>query len=199
MKKGTNLLVMTAASIIFFAGSATAATTRDLTAQTMETKINGVVQGVFSDQTVFTEMQSRMMVTINDSVKKNTAARKRASVVKTCMECRAMHPIKVVISGRTTVLDADTQGIINRAMAKKVEATIREISSDPAVASRIQEKMMKERMPTNPLREKMQPFMMSSIMNNPAEINVAGKNDTDAEKKLSKVTCPAVDGIQPNC
>ena len=61
-----------------------------------------------------------------------TAARKRASVVKTCMECRAMHPIKVVVSGQTTVLDADTQEIINQAIAKKVEATIWEISSDPS-------------------------------------------------------------------
>lgn len=46
MKKGKNLLVMTAASIIFFTGSATAATfsqkPQDLMAQTMETKINVV-------------------------------------------------------------------------------------------------------------------------------------------------------------
>ncbi|MCW5203587.1 hypothetical protein VU10_03820 [Desulfobulbus sp. US1] len=31
------------------------------------------------------------------------------------------------------------------------------------------------------------------------KINVVGKNDTDAKKKLDKVTCPAGNAIQPNC
>jgi len=203
MKRERNIFVMAALSIIFFAGSAISADfgteTQNLIAQTMEAKINSAVQGVFSDQTVFNNMQNRMMSIVSDAVKQNTAARKRAAVIETCMECRAMQPIKVVISGRTTVLDADTQNIVNRAMAKKIEDTIRVISSDPAVARSVQEKMMKERMAASPLREKMQPFMMSNFIANPTEVSLAGKTYRNAKNQLNRARCSAADGRFPNC
>ncbi len=203
MKRERNIFAMAALSIIFFAGSATSADfgteTQNLIAQTMVAKINSAVQGISSDQTVFNNMQNRMMSIVSDAVKQNTAARKRAAVIETCMECRAMQPIKVVISGRTTVLDADTQNIVNRAMAKKIEDTIRVISSDPAVARSVQEKMMKERMAASPLREKMQPFMMSNFIANPTEVSLVGKTYRNAENQSKKARCSAADGRFPNC
>ncbi|MCI5123299.1 MAG: hypothetical protein D3925_02175 [Candidatus Electrothrix sp. AR5] len=204
MKKGRNIFVMAAAlSIIFFTGSAQSADfdteTQNLITQTMEAKINSGVQGVFPDQTIFNKVQNRMMSTVSDVVKQNTAVRKRAAVVETCMECRAMQPLKVVISGQTTLLDADTQDIVNRAMAKKIEDTIREISSDPAVARSVQEKMMKERMATSPLRKKMQPFMVSNFMSHPTEVILIGKTNINAENQLDKIRCSAADGRFPNC
>jgi hypothetical protein len=203
MKTRRNIFVMAALSIIFFTGSAKSADfgteTQNIIAQAMEAQINSDVQGVFSDQTVFNKVQNRMMSTVSDVVKQNTAARKRANVVKTCMECRAMQPLKVVISGRTTLLDADTQDLVNRAMAKKIEATIREISSDPAVARSVLEKMMKERMATNPLQKKMQPFMMSNFISHPTEVVLVGKTNINADNQLEKTRCSAADGRFPNC
>ncbi len=203
MKTTRILLITITAGIIFLTTSATATTFNseagDDMMRTMERRINNVVQEVFSDQTAFTEMQGKMMATISDAVKKDTAVRKRATVVETCMECRAMQPIKVVVSGRTTVLDGDTQEIINQGMAKKVEKTIREFSSDPAVASNVQERTMKERMANNPLRYKMQPFMMGNIMGGPPEINVARKKNTTIESSLNKTSCPSGDGVFPSC
>jgi len=203
MKKGRNIFVMAALSIIFFAGSAKSADfateTQNPIAQTMEAKINSTIQEIFSDQTVFNQMQSRMMSTVSDAVKQNTAARKRANVVKTCMECRSMQPLKVIISGQTTLLDADTQDIVNRIMAKKIEDTIRVISSDPAVARSVQEKMMKERMATSPLQKKMRPFMISNFMSHPTEVSLVGKTHRNALKLLDKIRCSAVDGRFPNC
>ena len=71
-------------------------------------------------------------------------------------------------------------------MAKKVESIIREIFSDPVMASSVQEKMMKERMPTNPLREKIQPFMISNIMFEPVEMNIAEKKRYRYEYKVEQ-------------
>ncbi|WP_339137088.1 MAG: hypothetical protein WGN25_03835 [Candidatus Electrothrix sp. GW3-4] len=203
MKRGRNLLVIATLSIIFFSRPAISSEfgkeTQNLMAQTMATKINNVVQNIFSDQTVFKNMQNNMMSIVSDTVKQNTAARKRARVVETCMECRAMQPIKVVISGQSSVLDAATQKMVNQVMAKKIEETIRVISSDPIVASSVQERMMKERMATNPLQEKMQPFMISRFMLEPTTVNIAQKNYNTAKKQLKNTSCSSGNPRLPNC
>lgn len=179
MKTGRNLIAMMAAGILFSAGSASAQTfaveTRDLAARTIKNKADSVMQQVIPEQTALIEIQQRMMTTISEAIKKNTTERKRASVIATCMECRAMTPIKLVVSAQADVLDADTQAAVNQKMAEKIEATIRDISSDPAVARVVQDRMMTDRMKSNPLRTEMQPFMMSNILNS-TEGNAAERN-----------------------
>ncbi|MCI5208235.1 MAG: hypothetical protein D3910_05460 [Candidatus Electrothrix sp. ATG2] len=191
MKRARSIFVMTALSIIFYAGPAMSedfgTETQNLITQTIEAAMNSAIQGG-GDQTVSSEMQSRMMSRVSNVVKQNTAARKRATVIETCMECRAMQPIKVVISNQTTFLDAETQKLVNQAMAKKIEETIRVISSDPVVARSVQEKMMSKRMATSPLREKMQPFIMGRLLSDSTEINFTEGNGINAESQLDKVT-----------
>ena len=215
MKTRRNLIAMMAAGILFSTGSAGSASaqtfdteTRSFATQAMEKKVNSVVQKVFPDQTAFTEIQQRMMATASEAVKKSTAARKSASVIETCMECRAMTPIKFVVSAQTDMLDAETQAAVNRKMAEKIEATIHEISSDPAVARVVQGRMMQERMKSNPLRTGMQPFMMSNILNSTetsTAINAAERNRRVAlvksilNREMRKETCSGGDGAQPNC
>ena len=207
MKNRRNMLVVAALAVIFWAGSANSADffadfgteTQNLVTGTIEANISNAVRNVGSDQTIFSEMQNRMMSMVSSAIKENTAARKRATVIETCMECRAMQPIRFDITSRTALFDAETQDRINRAMAKRIEDTIRVISSDPAVARSVQEKMMKERMAVNPLRQNMQPFMMSRLFSDPTMINVAGKKDENAEKQPEKITCSAGDAGFPNC
>lgn len=207
MKNGKSIFAVAALTVIFWVGSANSADnsadfateTQNLIARTIEANINNAVRNVGSDQTVFSEMQNRMMSTVSSAIKQNTAARKRAAVIETCMECRAMQPITFDITSRTVLFDAETQERINRAMAKRIEETIRVISSDPAVARSVQDKMMKERMAANPLRQNMQPFMMSRLFSDPTMINVAGKKDENSEKQPDKITCSAGDAGFPNC
>ncbi|XOF32161.1 MAG: hypothetical protein ACL93V_08860 [Candidatus Electrothrix sp. YB6] len=215
MKTGRNFIAMMAAGILFSTGSAGSASaqtfdaeTRNLAAQTMEKKANSVVLKVFPDQTAFSEIQQRMMATASEAVKKSTAARKSASVIETCMECRAMTPIEFVVSAQTDVLDAETQAAVNRKMAEKIKTTIQEISSDPAVARVVQGRMMQERMKDNPLRAGMQPVMMSNILNSTetsTAINVTERNRRIAivksilNRELNRETCSDKNDGQPNC
>ncbi|MCI5120316.1 MAG: hypothetical protein D3908_03810, partial [Candidatus Electrothrix sp. AUS4] len=152
-----------------------------------------------ANQSMIQEIQNRMMTQISDAVKQNTAVRKRATVVETCMECRAMQPIKVVVSGQSSFLDADIQERINQTMAKRIEESIRVISSDPAVAGMVQERMMAQRMATNPLRQDMQPFIMSGLLPDQGIINVTNKNTGKRDNPLAKTTCSAADSRFPNC
>jgi hypothetical protein len=155
------------AYLLFTANPTWAATfaeeTQNLITQQVTAGINGNMQKILADQTILPKMQQSMMTMMSETIKKNTAERKRETVVKTCMECRVGKPLKVEITSRTSILDADTQTIINRKMAAMIEDTIREKSSDPAVARSVQERMMGERMSKSILQTKMQPYMMGAI------------------------------------
>ncbi|MCI5144578.1 MAG: hypothetical protein D3923_03410 [Candidatus Electrothrix sp. AR3] len=172
MKTSKNLLSILTAGIILSASVATAANykislgadTQDLISQNMTKKIHQAMRENIADPALSGEIQNAMMTIISDTVKSSTAARKRAAVVKSCMECRVGKPLKVVISGQVDILDADTQTQINQNMAAVLEETIREKSSDPAVAGLVLEKMMGERMQVNFLREKMQPIMAAKML-----------------------------------
>jgi hypothetical protein len=148
---------------------------------------------------VVKDIQNSMMTKISDAVKQTTAARKRASVVQTCMECRVMQPIEVVVAGKSTFLSADIQERINQAMAKKIEETIRVVSSDPAVASMVQERMIVPRMAASPLRQAMQPFMMSKLLTDPNAMDVIGSQADNTGRQTNKLTCTAGDAGFPNC
>lgn len=204
MKNKISLLITAVLTVIFFTGSARAADfgtkTQNLIPQTItqavEANINNVAAGNVSSQTVFKEIQNSMMTKISDAVKQNTAERKRANVVKTCMECRVMQPIEVVVAGKSTFLDADIQERINQAMAKRIKETIRLVSSDPAIVRGVQERTMVPYMATSPLQQKMQPFMMSKLLSDSsAMISKASNTDRQADK----LTCSDSDARFPNC
>lgn len=207
MKNRRIMLVVAALTVIFGSGSANSADfsadfgteTQNFVTRTIEANINNAARNVGSGQTIFSDMQNRMMSMVSSAIKQDTAARKRATVIETCMECRVMQPIKFDVTSQTALFDAETQERINRAMAKRIEETIRVISSDPAVALSVQEMMMKERMATNPLRQNMQPFMMSRLFSDPSVINVAGSKNESAEKQPDKITCSAGDAGFPTC
>ena len=216
MKNNTGRLFVTAVlTVIFLTGSARAADfgseTQNLMTETitraLEANINNMANnmannataGNVSSQPVLQEIQNRMMTQISGAIKENTAVRKRETVVATCLECRALQPIEVVVSGESPFLDADIQERINQAMAKRIEETIRVISSDPAVASMVQERMMAQRMATSPLQQDMQPFIMSGLLSDPGAINVANNTTEDANNPLTKATCSTTDSRYPNC
>ena len=161
--------------------------TQELITQQMTARIDGNMQKILADQTTFPKMQRSMMTMVSETIKKNTAERKRATVVETCMECRTAKPLQVKITGRTTVLDADTQTIINQNMAIMIENTIREKSSDPAVARSVQERMMGERMPKSILRTKMQPYMMGAIFDSTGG-SLAEKKGAESIAQVTKDT-----------
>ena len=172
MKSLKNLMGLATVGIILSASIATAANyqislgndTQDLISQNMAKKMKQAMAENIADPALSGEIQNSMSSIISDAIKLNTATRKRASVVQTCMECRVGKPIKVVISGKVDILDTDTQVIINQNMAKMVAGTIRENSSDPAVARIIQEEMMGKKMQGNALREQIQPMMQAEIL-----------------------------------
>ncbi|MDU9048993.1 MAG: hypothetical protein Q3M30_09080 [Candidatus Electrothrix sp. Rat3] len=207
MKNKKSLLVTAVLTVIFFTGSARAADfateTQDLITQTItrvvEANINNAAAENVSGQTVVKDIQNSMMTKISDAVKQNTAARKRANVVQTCMECRVMQPIEVVVAGKSTLLSADVQERINQAMAKKIKETIRVISSDPAVARMVQDRMMVPRMAASPLRQDMQPFMMSKLLTDPNAMNMIGSQADNTNRQADKLTCTAGDAGFPNC
>lgn len=177
---------------IFFTANPTwavtfAEETQELITQQMTARIDGNMQKILADQTTFPKMQRSMMTMVSETIKKNTAERKRATVVETCMECRTAKPLQVKITGRTTVLDADTQTIINQNMAIMIENTIREKSSDPAVARSVQERMMGERMPKSILRTKMQPYMMGAIFDSTGG-SLAEKKGAESIAQVTKDT-----------
>ncbi|MCW5202652.1 hypothetical protein VT98_10394 [Candidatus Electrothrix communis] len=161
--------------------------TQELITQQMTARINGNMQKMLADQTIFSKMQQSMMTMTSKTIKKSTAERKRATVVETCMECRTAKPLKVKITGRTTILDADTQAIINQKMAAMVTDTIRKNSSDPTVARSVQEKMMGERMPKSILRTKMQPYMMGAIFDSTGG-SLAEKKGADSVAQIVRDT-----------
>jgi uncharacterized membrane protein len=207
MKNTGSLFVMTALTVIFFTGSARSADfgtetqaliTKTIT-QAIDANINRVASGDSTDQTMIKKIQSSMMTKISDTVKQNTAARKRAAVIETCMECRAMQPIKIIVSGKSTFFDADIQERINQAMAKRIEETIRVISSDPAVARIVQDRMMVPRMAASPLRQEMQSFMMSKLLSVPSTMNVADNKTENTNSPLAKAKCTTTDSRFPNC
>jgi hypothetical protein len=208
MKNNSSLLATSVVTVLFFTGSARAADfgteTQDLIMQTItravEANISNAAAGNVSGQTVAGEIQNSMMTKISDAVKQNTAARKRANVVQTCMECRVMQPIKVVMAEKkNTFLSADIQERINQAMAKKIEETIRVVSADPAVALMVQERMMAPRMAASPLRQAMQPFMMSRLLADPSAMNVIGNQTDNTAGQANKLSCSAGDAGFPNC
>ncbi len=145
------------------------------------------MQKILADQTILPKMQQSMMTMMSETIKKTTAERKRATVVETCMECRVGKPLNVEITSQTSILDADTQAIINQKMAAMIEDTIREKSSDPAVASSVQERMMGERMPKSILRTKMQPYMMGAIFGSTGGYLV-GKEQINSVAQVTQVT-----------
>ncbi len=166
----THRIALTA-SILFLTTPALARTidndTQQRINQRMTDKITENIKQGFADKTTFLNMQDSMMTIMSETIKKNTAARKRATVVQTCMECRAGKPLKIEVTGKTAILDLDTQTIINQKMAIMIEETMRETSSIPAVARSVQKKMMDERMKNNILRPKLQPYMMGTIFGSP--------------------------------
>ena len=205
------IAVSAVASILFFAASASCAAlaadfgietqnliTRSIT-RAIEANINNAATGDVSVQPMIREIQNSMMTKISDAVKQDTAVRKRAAVIETCMECRAMQPIELVVSGKSTFLDADIQERINQAMAKRITETIRVISSDPAVAGIVQERMMTQRMTASPLRQEMQPFIMSRLLSDPEAINVTDNTVGKADRSLAQASCPDTDSRFPNC
>ena len=181
MKTSKSLMNILTAGIILSASVATAANykislgadTQDLISQNMTKKIHQAMRENIADPALSGEIQTAMMAIISDTVKSSTAARKRATVIKTCMECRVGKPLKVVISGQVDILDTDTQNQINQNIAAVLEETIREKSADPAVAGLVQEKMMGERMQANFLREKIQPIMSAKMQGLSVEEDLA--------------------------
>ena len=162
------LLIALTACILFAAHPTWAATfaeeTQELITQQMTAKIDGNMQKILADQTISQKMQKSMMTKISGMIKKTTAERKRATVVETCMECRVGKPLKVEITGLTTIEDTGTRTIIKRKMAEMMVDTIRVKSSDPAVARSVQKRMMDERMSKSILQANMQPYMMGVIL-----------------------------------
>ena len=178
----THRIALTA-SIFFLTTPALALTididTQQRINQRMTDKITENIEQGFADKTTFLNMQDSMMTMMSDTIKKDTAARKRATVVQTCMECRVGKPLKIKITGQTAIMDLDTQTIINQKMATMIEETMREISSTPAVARSVQKKMMDERMKVNILRPKLQPYIMDRVFG-PSEGYLAQKKKTDS-------------------
>jgi hypothetical protein len=178
----TRRIILTVA-ILFFATPALALTidrdTQQLINQRMKDKITQNVEQGFANEAIFLNMQDSMMAIMSETIKKNTAARKRATVVQTCMECRVGKPLKIEVTGKTAILDMDTQAIINQKMAAMVEETMRKISSTPAVALSVQKKMMNERMKDNILRIKLQPYMMGMIFGS-SEGHFVQKKEVDS-------------------
>lgn len=204
MKNKKIMIIVAAVAIMLGAGSVESAEfgtedTQKIIGRVIEANISSVVQTTGSDQTIFNDMQNRMMSMISSAIKQDAAARKRATVIETCMECRAMQPIKYDVSTQTALFDAETQESVNQAMAKKIKETIRQISSNPAVALSVQKQMMKNRMATNPLQQKMQPFIMSKLLSDPTMINVASQQNENTGKQLEQTTCSAGDAGFPNC
>ncbi|MCI5162241.1 MAG: hypothetical protein D3917_09530 [Candidatus Electrothrix sp. AX5] len=179
------------ACLFFVANPTWAATfakeTQKLITQQVTAGINGNMQKILADQTILPKMQQSMMTMMSETIKKTTAERKRATVVETCMECRVGKPLNVEITSQISILDADTQAIINQKMAAMIEDTIRVKSSDPAVASSVQERMMGERMPKSILRTKMQPYMMGAIFASPGGYLV-GKEQINSVAQVTQVT-----------
>ena len=79
MKNGKSIFAVAALTVIFWVGSANSANladnsadfateTQNLIARTIEANINNAVRNVGSDQTVFSEMQNRMMSTIPSTI-----------------------------------------------------------------------------------------------------------------------------------
>ncbi|MCI5145861.1 MAG: hypothetical protein D3923_10110, partial [Candidatus Electrothrix sp. AR3] len=114
MKTSKSIMNILTAGIILSASVATAANykislgadTQDLISQNMSKKIYQAMRENIADPALSGEIQNAMIAIISDTVKSSTAARKRAAVVKTCMECRVGKPLKVVISGQVDILDA---------------------------------------------------------------------------------------------
>ncbi len=170
-------------SILFFTTPTLALTidldTQEFINQRMVDKITTNVDQGFSDKAIFLNMQDSMMAMMSETIKKNTAERKRATVIQTCMECRVGKPLKVEITGQTAILDLDTQKIINQKMTTMVEETMRKISSTPAVALSVQKRMMDERMKGNILRTKLQPYMMGMVFGS-SEGHLAKKKEINS-------------------
>jgi len=185
------LFIALTACILFTAHLTYAATfaeeTLELITQQMTAKIDGNMQKILADQTISQKMQKSMMTKTSGMIKETTAQRKRATVVKTCMECRSGKPLKIEITGLTTIQDTGTRTLIKQKMADIMLETIREKSSDPVVARSVQKRMMDERMPKSILQANMQPYMMGVILDS-TRGNIADKKRADSVAQVTRDT-----------